>query len=439
MNLISFRVSRIVLMSLLCAAMLTLALILPFHLANAQSMSAEDIRDRVASLLEQVAELQSAMQNLRQTSGSSGGSTACSYVWSRNLRVGDEGEDVRQLQQFLNHMGITIANSGPGSPGNESNYYGPLTGQAVARFQERYRQEILSPNGLSAGTTFFGPSTRTHMMIMCRNGASVSNGSNTDTDDSTERREAWKDIQDAKDAINDLEDLIDEAEESDERDEAEEELEAAEDMYRDAIEAFKDDDYEDASDFAKEAEDLAEEAYDDYEPLLEESSEEETQTEGSTQVNTNQKFDVSFLFPRTVTGHYYNDQVRITWNPEALGPDESLHVVMRSGKDNSPILSRILTNVLADGQYDFTIPNALSTCNQFFNDALSTCNEYAPGSFYFEVVRYTPKNGCYGYCGASAPKPFIVDSFNSRLFWINGGSSYSPKTTVQSSAAASTR
>jgi peptidoglycan hydrolase-like protein with peptidoglycan-binding domain len=76
------------------------------------------------------------------------------------LKVGVFGEDVRKLQEVLNDDPMTIiANAGPGSPGQETSYFGQLTRDAVMRFQERYRQEILMPNGLSAGTGIVGPST----------------------------------------------------------------------------------------------------------------------------------------------------------------------------------------------------------------------------------------------------------------------------------------
>lgn len=73
-------------------------------------------------------------------------------TFDRNLTVGSTGDDVRHLQIWLNSNGYTIAESGPGSPGNESNYFGELTRQAVARYQ--------SANGISPTVGYFGEKTR---------------------------------------------------------------------------------------------------------------------------------------------------------------------------------------------------------------------------------------------------------------------------------------
>lgn len=80
--------------------------------------------------------------------------------FTRNLTVGDVGEDVRRLQQFLNGRGYTIATTGVGSPGNETTYFGNLTQAALIRFQNANKAAILTPVGLSTGTGYFGPSTR---------------------------------------------------------------------------------------------------------------------------------------------------------------------------------------------------------------------------------------------------------------------------------------
>ncbi len=87
-------------------------------------------------------------------------SQGSSYAFSRDLRVGSTGADVKELQKFLNARGFALAQSGPGSSGNETEYFGPITRAAMIRFQEAYTAEILTPVGLSRGTGYFGLSTR---------------------------------------------------------------------------------------------------------------------------------------------------------------------------------------------------------------------------------------------------------------------------------------
>jgi peptidoglycan hydrolase-like protein with peptidoglycan-binding domain len=80
---------------------------------------------------------------------------------TRDLTVGAVGEDVRDLQKFLNTDAATVvAPSGVGSPGNESTYFGPATSAAVARFQAKYPDETYKKAGLSAPNGFVGALTR---------------------------------------------------------------------------------------------------------------------------------------------------------------------------------------------------------------------------------------------------------------------------------------
>lgn len=86
---------------------------------------------------------------------------ASSFQFSRNLKFGSVGDDVKELQIILNRNPKTqVAASGVGSPGNETSFFGSLTKTAVAAFQELYASDILAPLGLSKGTGYFGKSTR---------------------------------------------------------------------------------------------------------------------------------------------------------------------------------------------------------------------------------------------------------------------------------------
>ncbi len=51
------------------------------------------------------------------------------------LKVGSKGKQVKLLQETLNRLGYTIAVRGEGSPGQESILFGPMTREAVKKFQ----------------------------------------------------------------------------------------------------------------------------------------------------------------------------------------------------------------------------------------------------------------------------------------------------------------
>lgn len=72
---------------------------------------------------------------------------------TRNLYKTIVGDDVRALQKFLNTHGYLVATTGAGSLGNESNYFGQATANAVIRFQ--------ITNNISPAVGYVGPVTRT--------------------------------------------------------------------------------------------------------------------------------------------------------------------------------------------------------------------------------------------------------------------------------------
>ena len=75
----------------------------------------------------------------------------------RYLSLGSTGDDVILLQKILNSDPNTmIASQGPGSPGNETNYFGALTKKAVQKFQTKYG--IADSNNPAYGAV--GPRTR---------------------------------------------------------------------------------------------------------------------------------------------------------------------------------------------------------------------------------------------------------------------------------------
>lgn len=67
------------------------------------------------------------------------------------LRQGSKGREVKTLQEYLNQNGFRISSSGPGSPGNETEFFGPATDLAVKRWQT---SNGLKPDGIVGPVTW---------------------------------------------------------------------------------------------------------------------------------------------------------------------------------------------------------------------------------------------------------------------------------------------
>jgi hypothetical protein len=80
-----------------------------------------------------------------------------SYVFNKPLSQGTRHQDIKRLQQLLNSDDDTkVSLSGPGSLGQETDYFGPATVKAIGKFQKKYG--IAKPGQIGYGT--FGPNTR---------------------------------------------------------------------------------------------------------------------------------------------------------------------------------------------------------------------------------------------------------------------------------------
>ena len=122
-------------------------------------MTADEIKSKIEEItaaLERLKSLLAEMTSAQKIEGIEAG-----FSFRRNLKFGDYSIDVKYLQIVLNSDPETkLADSGAGSPGNETEYFGPLTKKAVIKFQNKYASEILSPWGLINGTGFVGRTTR---------------------------------------------------------------------------------------------------------------------------------------------------------------------------------------------------------------------------------------------------------------------------------------
>jgi hypothetical protein len=83
------------------------------------------------------------------------------YTFTQTLSLGSDNQDVLELQKFLNTDSRTqVVQTGIGSIGNETTYFGQKTKDAVIKFQNLYAAEVLNPYGLTTGTGVVGPATR---------------------------------------------------------------------------------------------------------------------------------------------------------------------------------------------------------------------------------------------------------------------------------------
>lgn len=101
---------------------------------------------------------------------------ASAYQFTQNMRLGSRGVEVKALQKFLNAKGFTIAATGAGSVGNETEYFGPLTRAALIRYQEA-NPAILTNVGITngKGTGNFFWSTRRFVNELLLNDSETSN------------------------------------------------------------------------------------------------------------------------------------------------------------------------------------------------------------------------------------------------------------------------
>ncbi|MCP6726808.1 MAG: hypothetical protein KJI69_02090 [Patescibacteria group bacterium] len=141
---------------------------------GAQAVTAAELQVQITALLAQIEALQLQLATI--DGGTTGTVTGIpsGFTFAQNLSQGSSNTDVMYLQILLNSDAATkLADSGAGSPGNETEYFGPITNAGVIKFQEKYTADVLTPVGLSSGTGFFGPSTRTKANTLVGAGVAV--------------------------------------------------------------------------------------------------------------------------------------------------------------------------------------------------------------------------------------------------------------------------
>lgn len=89
--------------------------------------------------------------------------TVDSVALTDDLKLGDESQQVKVLQQLLNKAGYFVATTGPGSLGNETIYFGNMTLKALQKFQCE-KNIVCSGSPETTGYGLVGPKTRSALL-----------------------------------------------------------------------------------------------------------------------------------------------------------------------------------------------------------------------------------------------------------------------------------
>lgn len=124
-----------------------------------------EIQVQIQAIMAQIQTLQQQLVQLQASDG--GATTAWCHTFNTDLKIGDVGDEVNALQIALQKEGFSISNNETAKSGGTPMVaysvpanFGESTASAVTGFQEKYRDEILTPLGLKYGTGYVGKSTR---------------------------------------------------------------------------------------------------------------------------------------------------------------------------------------------------------------------------------------------------------------------------------------
>ena len=180
-------------------------------------------------------------------------------TFTKDFDIGVINEEVRCLQEYLNDNGYTIASSGVGSPGRETNMYQSLTKAAVVRWQKA--------NGITPASGYFGPLSRAkYLQLMSGNILSdvVTTPVVTTSAKSATQKNADDYLIDAISILDDARDEVFDLDSDDkEYDDAVEFLQDAEDAFGEAVLEYISRDYDQAIQYADDAIEYAQDAIDE--------------------------------------------------------------------------------------------------------------------------------------------------------------------------------
>ncbi len=167
---------RLVIVILMAVAIAFSALAPVFGTDNGKEEERSEIREEISLIREEIEdileELTKPLQEVTKVVPVSGVPAGVSFDY--DLRERATGKIVRHLQTVLNTDPETrIAQTGVGSPGRETNYFGKGTRSALVKFQRKH--------GISA-TGFLGSQTRAKLNEILRDGVVVKEVKKRDTE-----------------------------------------------------------------------------------------------------------------------------------------------------------------------------------------------------------------------------------------------------------------
>lgn len=146
-----------------CLLTLTLSILFGANVAYGQVTQGQllDVRKQLNQIQQKLIKQEVGRNN---TSAQRVGKNTSQYdsLFSQDsLQRGDRSQAVKDLQVALNSVpNLVVSESGPGSVGEETRYFGAKTHQAVIAFQNRYKNSILQPLGLREPTGVVGSQTK---------------------------------------------------------------------------------------------------------------------------------------------------------------------------------------------------------------------------------------------------------------------------------------
>jgi hypothetical protein len=120
-----------------------------FDVSNAKALTLAEIRALIQQLQQQIAQLQQQLAEVEE------GPEVWCHDFKVKLRYGNTGNEVLALQAALEKEGFSVSDSEKQGVAS----FGDHTTSAVVGFQEKYKEEVLSPWGLKYGTGYVGSTT----------------------------------------------------------------------------------------------------------------------------------------------------------------------------------------------------------------------------------------------------------------------------------------